>query len=333
MKILCEHAHSMNAKLRLNALWALKHFVNTVSNDMKRQCLEELGQGWLVQLICDDTEDEALLSTGGKGEKSTSSAAVHDEMDEDVEMEFEDQVDLAFAGPFSGSMRRGNSSRPGSSRSKSFQQAELRLAALRDAEINPARKARNDDIAVQEQGLDFIRNLIGGAGQGGTSETTEMIDFLFNALGQDRVFEILASKLRPKVINPFNRRSLSSSETRVVPPQPEIIVAVGYILVHMAASVPRHRQLVISQTELLKLLVPQFNHPSIEVRLALCWLVTNLTWMDDGNDEKACVQRVNELKKLGFLSKLEILEQDPELNVRERAKSALWQMRQGQGGY
>jgi hypothetical protein len=37
-----------------------------------------------------------------------------------------------------------------------------------------------------------------------------MIDFLFNALGQDQVFEILASKLRSKVINPFNRRRSSA---------------------------------------------------------------------------------------------------------------------------
>ncbi|CZR53857.1 related to armadillo repeat protein [Phialocephala subalpina] len=320
LKILCEHAHSMNAKLRLNALWALKHFVHGVGNDMKRQCLEELGQGWLVQLICDDTEDEALSSSRGNGERAHTPS---DEMDEDVEMDqFEEQVDLAF-----NSFGRSNISRPSSSRSKSIQQAELRLAALRDAETNPSRKARKDDIAVQEQGLDFIRNLIGGAGQGGTAETTEMIDFLFNALGQDRFFEILASKLKPKIINPYSRGS-PNTERKIVPPQPEIIIAVGYILVHMAASIPRHRQLVIAQTELLKLLVPQFNHSSIEVRVALCWLVTNLTWMDDQNDGQNCAQRANELKKLGFLNKLEMLEQDPELNVRERAKSALWQIKQ-----
>jgi hypothetical protein len=156
-----------------------------------------------------------------------------------------------------------------------------------------------------------------------------MIDFLFNALGQDRVFEILALKLRPRIVNTYNnRRNALTSEARNVPPQSEIIIAVGYILVHMAASIPRHRQIVIAQTELLKLLVPQFNHPSIEVRLALCWLVTNLTWMDDQGDGEACAARADALKKLGFLTKLEMLEQDPELNVRERAKSALWQMKQ-----
>ena len=315
LKILCEHARSMNAKLRLNAVWSLKHFVHGVSNDMKRQCLEEIGPGWLVQLICDDTEDEALLNSRGRVDRDGPRS---NEMDEDVVMDqFEEQVDEAFG--------RINS-RP-SSRSKSIQQAEARLAALRDAETNPARRARKDDIAVQEQGLDFIRNLIGGAGQGGTAETTEMIDFLFSALGQDRVFEILASKLKPKMINPYNRGS-PNSERKILPPQAEIIIAVGYILVHMAASVPRHRQIVIAQTDLLKLLVPQFNHPNIEVRLALCWLVSNLTWMDDQNDGQACAQRANELKKLGFLSKIEMLEQDPELNVRERAKSAIWQIRQ-----
>ncbi|KAI6715547.1 hypothetical protein JHW43_001900 [Diplocarpon mali] len=316
LKILCEHAHSMNAKLRLNALWALKHFVHGVNNDMKRQCLEELGQGWLVHLICDDTEDEALLSSRERKETESPGS---DRMDEDVTMDqFEEQVDAAFAG-----CHVRPNSRP-SSRSKSVQQAESRLAALREAETNPARRARKDDIAVQEQGLDFIRNLIGGGGQGGTAETTEMIDFLFDALGQDRVFDILASKLKPKLINPYIRGS-SNTERKILPPQPQIIIAVCYILVHMAASIPRHRQLIIAQTELLKLFVPQFNHPNIEVRLAVCWLATNLTWVDDHHDGGACAQRVSELEKLGFLAKIEMLQQDPELNVRERAKHVLFQ--------
>lgn len=286
---------------------------------MKRQCLEELGQGWLVQLICNDTEDEALVNARA-GDDATANQN-GDLLDEDIDMD-DDQGGTAL-----GTGPGRPSSRHRGIRSKSVQQAEARLALLREAETNPARKARKDDIAVQEQGLDFIRNLIGGAGQGGTTETTEMIDFLFNALGQDRVFEILATKLRPKVVNRFGRRG-SSAETRVIPPQSEIITAVGYILVHMAASVPRHRQLVIAQTDLLKLLVQQFSHPSIEVRLALCYLVTNLTWRDDSNDSQACSQRANELKKLRFLNKLELLEQDPELNVRQLAKSALWQMKQ-----
>ncbi|POS84407.1 hypothetical protein EPUL_003985, partial [Erysiphe pulchra] len=321
LKILCEHARSVNPKLRLNAVWALKHLVQGVNNEMKRHCVEELGYSWLVQLICDDIEYLALRSK----DKDRIPTPTFNESDEDTEMEqFGDQIDTAFG---TSKYRIHNSiDQPRHYQSIAFQQAEAKLIALRDAELDPVRKARKDDVAVQEQGLDFIRNLIGGVGHG--TETSEMIDFLFCVLGRDRVFEILASKLRPKVINPYGKKTSGPGESKVIPPQTEIIVAVEYILVHMAASVPHHRQLVITQTELLKLLVPQFNHSNIEVRLALCWLVANLTWMDDQADKQHYTQRVIELKNLGFLAKLEKLEQDPELSVRERAKSALWQMKQ-----
>ncbi|KAA8573657.1 hypothetical protein MFRU_001g03820 [Monilinia fructicola] len=319
LKILCGQAHSLNAKLRLNATWALKHFVCGVGNETKRTCLEELGSGWLAHLICDDTEDESIVKEGSYHPSMAS--RFDDAMDEDVEMD-------QFETPMGGSSSAQNNSRPSSSsRSKSLHQAEVKLAALREAELNPAKKARKDDLAVQEQGLDFIRNLISSAGPG---ENTEMINYLFASLGQDRVFEILASKLRPKLINHssnINRRGSGAPEMKVIPPQPEIIVAVVYILVHMAASIPQHRQIVIAQSELLKLLVPQFNNPAYEVRVAMCYLVSNLTWEDDANDRPACAQRVHALKQLGILQKIEHLEHDPELDVRERAKTAIWQMK------
>jgi armadillo repeat-containing protein 8 len=333
LKILCEHAHSGNVKLRLNALWALKHLVQSAGNDVKKTCLEELGQGWLVQLICNDTEDEALSSSRSR----SGPFGFNDSTEDDVQMDqLDDEDQLRLSTPVGSLGHIFNNkaylmgSRPSSSRGGNSVFANTRLATLKDLETNPARRARKDDIAVQEQGLDFIRNLIGGFNNSGTSETSEMIDFLLNALGQDQIFDILASKLKPKTINPFNKRSSAGNgETKQIPPQAEIIAAVEYILVHMAASIPRHRQLVISQTELLKLLVPQFNHSNKEVRLALCWLVINLTWVDDAHDDQACAQRAQELRKLGFLAKLEGLENDMELDVRERAKTAVWQMKKG----
>lgn len=319
LRILCAHARSTNAKLRLNALWALKHYVCGVDNETKRKCLEQLESGWLDHLICDDIEVEAL------SKENSYNHGPDYVMDEDVEM---DQFETSMGDTFSG---YNNSPPNGSSSNKSLQQAEAKLAALRETELDPSRRARKDDLAVQEQGLDFIRNLISsaGSGHGSTAENTEMIDYLFSSLGQDHLFEILASKLRPKVINPSfsaSRRGSSASETTIVAPQPEIIVAVVYILVHMAASIPQHRQLVISQSELLKLLVPHFSNPAYEVRVAMCYLVSNLTWVDDSNDGPACAQRVNSLKQLGILQKIEPLEHDPELDVRERAKVAVWQM-------
>lgn len=310
-------------------MWALKHLVLSTDNSVKKSCLRELGQGWLVQLVTENIEDDALTSLNCKGGDNSGGSDIT--MDDDVDMdqtdsELEDSK-MPDTKPTNFSGHEASTSRPSSSRSRSLQLARLRLEALREAERNPSCKALKDDIAVQEQGLDFIRNLIGGVSQDNRSSplgAAEMIDFLFECLGQDRVFEILATKLRSKVIS-------GPTGSRIQPPQPEIIISVGYILVHMAGSVPRHRQLIIAQTDLLRLLIPQFGHPNKEVKLALCHLVTNLTWVDDSSDVTECRARVSALAALGFLKKLEMLgeREDEELDVRERAKHASWQMKEG----
>ena len=330
IKILSEHAHSMNAALRLNALWALKHLVYAVPTPFKKTCLEELEPGWLVHLICDDTEDNALISARANVEREDDQM-----MDEDVDMQQGEVRGWLFGSVVGQDSAKGRTP-----------QMEARLARYRESESNPVRKARNDDLAIQEQGLHFIRNLVTGAksdmGRSLEAETTEMINFLFSSLGQDRLFEILASKLRARVLRPLSRRSTSgggrdsgsstSSASRVLYPQSKIIEAVVMILVHFSASVPKYRQVVISQTPLLKLLVNHFNSKDKEVRAALCHLVSNLTWTDSSDDLVEAGQRANELHRLGFVKHLETLEkEDPELDVQERAKQALFQVKQHQG--
>jgi hypothetical protein len=314
-------------------MWALKHLVLLTPTDLKKQCLEELEPGWLVQLICGDTEDEALFART-KSERELIGEEDEDE-DEDMHMSLcEDSIGRPWPRParYRTSTARSSGERM---RSPRVGRAKRRLEALRETELNLGRKARDDDLAIQEQALNFIRNLIGPPGSAGvgsdtTDDTTEMIDYVFSELSQDRLFEILASKLRVKVLHPFNRRHPGGRESKVLYPQAEIIKAVVLILVHMAASIPRHRQLVIAQTELLKLLTNHFNSKDKDVRVALCYLLTNLVCHDDSSDVQACEQRALELKRLGFLHKLEGLEhEDGELDVRERAKAALWQMKQG----
>ncbi|MDA4133276.1 MAG: hypothetical protein OK454_09170, partial [Thaumarchaeota archaeon] len=64
---------------------------------MKKECLEELESGWLVQLVCDDTEDEALFArTRGDKFAAPHSAAV-DDMDGDIEMDLEDEESKLWA--------------------------------------------------------------------------------------------------------------------------------------------------------------------------------------------------------------------------------------------
>lgn len=322
MRILCDHAHSDNPALRLNALWALKHFVDAVGPELKKASLEQLEPGWLVRLICDDSQKAAFHDSRFKG-------SADDDLDEEMDMQPSDQPFRWLYGS-NGSIRELDVSR-----SSRLRQAEDRLSAIRETELNPVRRARNDDVAIQEQGLDFIRNLIGrpesGASSETPSETTEMIDFLFSELGQDRLFEIMEAKLRTKPLHPFSRRTSAPGREppRVLHPQARIIVAVIYILVHMAASIPRHRQLVIAQTDLLRLLAQQAGSKDREVRVALCHLVINLTWQEDEAEAQQCAARASELKRLGFHTKMETLRhQDRDLDVRERAKTAAWQIDQ-----
>jgi len=352
LKVLCEHAHSMNAKLRLNSLWALKHLVYLTPNDVKKACLDQLGPGWLKQIVCNDTEDSAL-STGNRGEESVGNATPiamstpnaageqvdllnaveesrevtppEEEGNEDADMKMGDTIGaLSQSHPDFDIGHKGlNLDRSTNGRMASSESLRPRHGTMAEGGGNLLKLARSDNTAVQEQGLDFIRNLICGPG------AAEMIDYLFRELGQDKVFDILAKKLRPQVINAYKReKRLSSSDnsTRHVPPQTEIIVSVCHIISHIAAGSPRHRQLLISQTELLRSLVALFEHADRNVRSCCAWVVINLTWVDDQSDFLNCKARATELKRLGVHQQLEALEQDPELDVRERVKTAMHQM-------
>ncbi|KAH8888238.1 ARM repeat-containing protein [Thozetella sp. PMI_491] len=332
LKILCKHAHSQSPGLRLNSMWALKHLVATAENDLKKKALEELSSGWLIQLVCDDTEDSALHERLMKSERRMSVDGDVEEMDPDL---YEtDSRPWSWPGLY-----RASSSHPPVAdrlRMTCFQRAEKKLVTLREAEINPTRKARSDDLAIQEQGLNFIRNLLVGPCSTTGFETpavvaTEMVDYVFSELGQDRLFDILQGKLRPKVLHAFERRHPSlGREPKVVYPQATVIEVVVYILVHMAASVPRHRQLVITQTELLRSLVTQFSNGSVGVRRALCHLLNNLMLEEDSEDTQASHQRAVELKRLGFQARLESLQhEDVDLDVKEQARTAVFYMRQG----
>lgn len=347
----------MNASLRLNSVWALKHLVLTAPNSLKMTCLEELGPGWLQQIMSNDSEDTVIISgsrvdkDAGLGtpiamgtpnaageqvdllnaveESRASSQAFDDEEEEDDDDDEDDgDEDLKMAdsiGPLSrpGPDAKQNLlvSHPTNARSAKLE--ATRLANTNDGEPSPTSHSRTDDLAIQKEGLDFVRNLICGPG------ASEMIDYMFRELGQDKIFDMLAGKLRPKVPSAVNRdRRSNEIGVKHLQPQPEIITSVCYIIVHIAAGSPKHRQLLISQGELLKLLVPLFTHTHREVRGCCAWLVINLTCVDDQSDQLNCRNRAHELTQLGVHEQLQKLESDPELDVRERTKTAIHQMSQ-----
>ncbi|KAL2137963.1 hypothetical protein VTI28DRAFT_7753 [Corynascus sepedonium] len=319
-KTLCEHAHSLNPGLRLNALWALKHLALNLDNTAKKACLEELEPGWLVQLISDDTSEEEALGNRARPERRSTDADDDEDMDADTLDEGDDDA-AQRAWTWPALAHYPSLSANGSPR---LQQAAAKLAALRDAELNPARRARADSLAIQEQGLGFIRNLLMITDPPGQAD---MVDHLFTEMGQDRLFAILTDKLKVRVVGAANRRA-SSRDALVLYPQARIVENLAYILVNMAAGAPRHRQLVVAQTELLKLLGAHLSSKDRGVRMALCQLLANLAWVDCEGDRAPSSQRAAELERLGFLAKLEGMEAgDADFGVRERAKAAVSQMK------
>ena len=301
-------------------------------------CLEELGPGWLKQIVNNDVETANYATFSRSGDRDDGSStpirmstpnaageqvdllnAVEEESrasSQDVEEDGEEDLKMVDS---IGALSRAELDR------KLYPHASSSRGVIETAGLTGRRRssqpALTDELAIQQQGLDLIRNLICGPG------ASDMIEHLFTELGQDKIFEMLAAKLRPRVFNAFNRDRRSSDQgVRHVQPQTDIIVSVCYIIVHIAAGNTRQRQLLISQTELLKLVVPLFSHPSKDVRACCLWIVINLTWIDDASDNSNCKARARELMKLGVYERLEHMEHDADLDCRERARTAGNQM-------
>jgi hypothetical protein len=345
LRILCEHAHSMNTNLRLNSVWALKHLIYEASKEIKMKCLEELGPGWLKQIINNDVDCYASTPTSRFGDREDDSATPirmstpnaageqvdllnaveEDSRESSQDLEEDGEEDLKMSDSI-GALGRAEPDRKQHNMSSHHSNGRgplIETTAMlgRNTERRSSHQGLTDDLAIQKQGLDLVRNLICGTG------ASEMIDFVFRELGQDKLFEMLAAKLRPRILNAFHRdRRHPENGIRHVQPHIDIVISTCYILVHIAAGHPRQRQLLISQTELLKLIVPLFSNPNREIRTCCVWLVTNLTWVDDNSDNMNCKTRARELMKLGIFEKLEAMDHDEVLDIRERAKIALHQI-------
>ncbi|KAK3293443.1 armadillo-type protein [Chaetomium fimeti] len=311
VETLCKHTHSLNPGLQVNALWALKHLVLEMDTSIRKPCLDQLGSGWLIQLISDDASEEEGIRTRSRPGRRV---AAEDDDDEDMDKETLGGEDDGAHGEWTWAAQNHTpqpNSKPSTTRSST-----------------PARKARADRLAIREQALGFIRNFLMITSPG---DQLEMVDYLFTELGQDRLFSILADMLKVRVVGAVGRRASSARGTGrdalVLYPQARIVENLAYILVHIAAGTPAHRQLVIAQTELLKLLGGHLNSKDAGVRRALCQLFANLCWADSDTDLAPCTQRASALEQLGFLAKLQGLEADADSGVRERARAAVAQMK------
>lgn len=332
VKILCGHAHSADPELQTMSLWALKHLVSAAPRDLKVSCMEELGVGWLIQTMTGDQRDPSMSRSSQPLAMGTANAAGEQvdllnatdepamEVDESSsEDDVEDDEESVKVSPF-----LPNYLPHGAGSSASNAQHRTRLRLLKQEEQNPAVIAWRHDIRIQEQALDFIRNLIGDP----QASQHEMIDHIFNALQIDRLFDILLAKLRlgsppnqpQREKLPSNRdlprppnfrfppgyqrlqsgNSNASAHTAFPPtatgtspsdptanfPAPSgVLISTLYILVHIANGSSQQRRLLLSRAALVQATLPLFSHPDREVRLACLWLTQNLLWLDSKSAE------------------------------------------------
>ncbi|KAK7207392.1 armadillo-type protein [Myxozyma melibiosi] len=228
-------------------------------------------------------------------------------------------------------------------------------------------KLCNDpEMQVQEQALDFIRNLI--------ARSDDYIDKLFANVGVHDLFELLDGKLAMRSRQSDDSESDEDEDFveedeggKVIfttkPYYTEIIIATAYILVHIAAGYEHHRQTIIQHESVVKKVIALMAHEREEVRLACLWIVLNLTWVEEpprgaagedlmmegvvdddaegsssagaggesasqspGNYVEVCRKRAAVLVRLGVRAKLAMLKQDRVLDVREKTKTAIYQI-------
>ena len=325
MKILCDHAHSADSRIRLVSLWALKHLVLQSPIELRTACLEELGTGWLMQIIGTNpasTSSRAVRSStsptlgaaNAVGERINILNSV-DEMDTEDNSHpttYDEDDSIAFLhNAHLGAIAIQH--RTYLRNVKAAEAASVAQAALRDEQ------------QIQVQGLDFVRNLILTPG------APEMLDCIFSAVSAPRLFDMLTHKLRlpplgPSMLTPGPAAPAQTTNFTLAPA--DILHASLFIVVHMAAGAPRHRQLLMAQTELLRAVGALLSHVEPRVRLPGVLALNNLTWVDSQEDAPAARARAEELRALGLEERLRECLNDECLDIREKAKTGVEQFRE-----
>ncbi|TKA25519.1 hypothetical protein B0A50_05380 [Salinomyces thailandicus] len=334
IKPLAEHARSSSPALRLSSLWALKHLVSKASKEVKIKALDELGAGWLASAIQGEHAPASIAPSGGgvsvglstpnaAGEQVDLLNPSNMDLDEPVaEQESADDdedgevmYDESSSTHYQSSQLRSTIDR----RQQSFNSSKY-LSSVRDQEQNPTLQARRDDLAVQEQALDFIRNLIG------PEDGVLMVEHLMTQIGSAKLFEILIAKLSPLPASARLAGTNSGSNSRQVYNPTQIILSCIHIVNHLSNAASIHKQLVIAQKPLLQAWLPHFNHVDRHVRVFCVWAVNSLTWIEDDSDRREARQRALELRAVGIENAVRNMAHDADLDVRERVKTAMRQL-------
>ena len=342
MQTLCIHAKCSSPPLRLASMWALKHLMLKAPRDLKTNTLNEIGADWLINTMAGEHRDVSVFSnSGGVSVGLSSSNAAGEQVDllnpssmdldepashshdDDIEEIDDDDGEIMYDEP-SNTHYQASQMRSTLPPTSAFN-TRKHLYTVRELEENPDLQARRDDIAIQEQALDFLRNLFNG------EDCADMVDYFFREHGHQRIFDLLTAKLAPL---PASRRQQSTSTPvggssntgRPMYHPTELLIAATAVITHIANGAPHHKQLLVSQRALLEAWLPHFSHADRRVRINCVWAINSLTWIEDERDRSPARDRYHALTQSGIAHAVRSLANDEDRDVRERVRTAQRQM-------
>jgi len=152
------------------------------------------------------------------------------------------------------------------------------------------------DNGIQEQALTMLRNLACCK----ENEAVRDIENIFHGVGEELI-PLLESKLEGQ-------------------PRDTVQQAI-YLLVNLATGDEGHKLQLMQSDTLLGKILAFMDHPDSSLRVVATWFVINLVWTDESGNQGG--GRVRRLREAGFEEKLRAMQNDPELDVRDRVKTAL----------
>lgn len=163
--------------------------------------------------------------------------------------------------------------------------------------------------AVQEQALEIVRNLVFGE--------QEDTDWVIEGIGKDDLLDVLESKLQVTSNMGIEEETL-----------PATLIPALYIVVNMSSNAESPKMALMSRQNIVNSVIHHLTHEDPNVRVTAAWCMINWTWANSDENQEDLKARCDRLRELGIEDKLKFMEKDSSRDVRDRASTALNQLRE-----
>ncbi|KAK4949679.1 hypothetical protein LTR10_011520 [Elasticomyces elasticus] len=196
-----------------------------------------------------------------------------------------------------------------------FQLRSNKSYALRCSDLDPG---------IPEEVMEIISNLFC------LEKSSLYIDYLLSQVDRQYFLDNLVASLRPRIISRPHQREFKT--VAVVPVPAGAIEVVISILINIATSTPKYRDLLVNHTAMMREVMHCAQSHSVYVRGNVCMLVSHLIdETDPPNEQTDRMRRIGQLRRIGVMDSMSILLHDPDLNIRKWAYKPYALLRQSGG--